>query len=275
MKTKNIRKTALLVGTAILLSSCNNAYTKAIDLETANKLVAAALEEQMGYKVESVSYSLRSEINEYVLDDFNQKKFFKKSSLEVTYKAPYLISDESTIYGLTYKTQVDYLFNDELDTLKEVKVSEYVDPNDRTLRHFVVTENGVSHDYTPTTDSALASFINLPTLINANNITSLTLCQSYMGSIGKFNNLTSFEALSSGGDNFVISFEGENLSVNDLYAEETSLNAAITINSFSISSTEKKVDYYESDYKYSGNIPELELTETDIFGNIHVSYSYL
>ena len=275
MKTKNISKTALLVGATLVLSSCNNVYTKAIDLETANKLVAAALNEQTGYKVESVSYSLKSEINEYVLDDFNQKKFFKKSSLEVSYKAPYLISDESTVYSLKVKNEVDYLFNDELDARREVTVSEYVDPNDRSQRHFVVSENGESHDYTPTTDSALASFINLPTLINANNITSLTLCQSYMGSIGKFNNLTSFEALSSGGDNFVITFKGESLSVNDLYAEETSLNAAIAINSFSISSTEKKVDYYESDYKYSGDIPELDLTETDIFGNIHVSYSYV
>ena len=274
MKRKNIRKTALLLGTALVLSSCTNTYTKAIDLETANKLVAAALAEQMDYKVESVAYSLKSEIKEYILDENNQEKLIKKSSLEVTYKAPYLISDEATVYALHYKSTVDHLLNDDLDYRKEVRVSEYVNPNDRSQRHYVVTENGHSHDYAPTTDSAIASFINLPTLINANNISSLTLCQSYMGSIGKYNNLTSFEALSSGGDNFTISFEGESLSVNDLYAEETSLTAGITINSFSLSSTDKDVDYYESDYQYSAAIPELELDEADIFGNIHVSYSY-
>ncbi|MBR6226226.1 MAG: hypothetical protein IKQ78_03370 [Bacilli bacterium] len=273
MKTKNIKKTAILLG-VLALSSCSVVYTKAIDLETANKLVAAALNEQTNYKVESVAYSLKSEIKEYILDENSQEKVIKKSNLEVTYKAPYLISDETTVYALHYKSTIDYVLNDDLDNRKEVRVSEYINPNDRTQRNFVVTENGHSHDYAPTTDSAIASFINLPTLINANNIASLTLCQSYMGSIGKYNNLTSFEALSSGGDNFTISFEGESLSVNDLYAEETSLTTGITINSFSLSSTDKDVDYYESDYQYKAAIPELELDEADIFGNIHVSYSY-
>ncbi len=275
MKRKNTRKVVIFLGLSLGLSSCNNVYTKAIDLETANKLVNAALAEQNTFEVKSVSYSLRSEIKEYVLDESgNQKKVFKTSSLEVLYKAPYLRSDENTIYSLKYKSEVDYLFDDSLDTKKEVAVSESVDPNNLDHKRFVVTENGESHDYTPTTDSALASFINLPTLINSNNVTSLTLCQTFMSSIGKFNNLTSFEALSSGGDNFVVSFEGESLSVNDLYAEETSLSAGVSINSFSLSSTDKKVDYYESNYEYKGDVPELDLSETDIYGDIHVSYSY-
>ena len=275
MRRKNVKKAIALVGVSLALSSCNNVYTKAIDLETANKLVNAALAEQNSFEVKSVSYSLRSEIKEYVLDESgNQKKVFKTSSLEVLYKAPYLRSDENTIYSLKYKSEVDYLFDDSLDTKKEVAVSESVDPDNLDHKRFIVTENGESHDYAPTTDSALASFINLPTLINSNNVTSLTLCQTFMSSIGKFNNLTSFEALSSGGDNFVVSFEGESLSVNDLYAEETSLSAGISINSFSLSSTDKKVDYYESNYKYKGDVPELDLSETDIYGDIHVSYSY-
>ena len=275
MKRKNTRKAIIFLGLSLGLSSCNNVYTKAIDLETANKLVSAALAEQNAFEVKSVSYSLRSEIKEYVVDvNNNQKKVFKTSSLEVLYKAPYLRSDENTVYSLKYKSEVDYLFDDSLDSLKEVAVSESVDPNNLDHKRFVVTENGESHDYTPTTDSALASFINLPTLINSNNVTSLTLCQTFMSSIGKFNNLTSFEALSSGGDNFVVSFEGESLSVNDLYAEETSLSAGVSINSFSLSSTDKKVDYYESNYEYKGDVPELDLSETDIYGDIHVSYSY-
>lgn len=275
MRRKNVKKAIALVGVSLALSSCNNVYTKAIDLETANKLVNAALVEQNSFEVKSVSYSLRSEIKEYVLDESgNQKKVFKTSSLEVLYKAPYLRSDENTIYSLKYKSEVDYLFDDSLDTKKEVAVSESVDPDNLDHKRFIVTENGESHDYTPTTDSALASFINLPTLINSNNVTSLTLCQTFMSSIGKFNKLTSFEALSSGGDNFVVSFEGESLSVNDLYAEETSLSAGVSINSFSLSSTDKKVDYYESNYEYKGDVPELDLSETDIYGDIHVSYSY-
>ncbi|MCR5692446.1 MAG: hypothetical protein K6G74_00500 [Bacilli bacterium] len=275
MRRKNVKKAIALVGVSLALSSCNNVYTKAIDLETANKLVNAALVEQNSFEVKSVSYSLRSEIKEYVLDESgNQKKVFKTSNLEVLYKAPYLRSDENTIYSLKYKSEVDYLFDDSLDTKKEVAVSESIDPDNLDHKRFIVTENGESHDYTPTTDSALASFINLPTLINSNNVTSLTLCQTFMSSIGKFNNLTSFEALSSGGDNFVVSFEGESLSVNDLYAEETSLSAGVSINSFSLSSTDKKVDYYESNYEYKGDVPELDLSETDIYGDIHVSYSY-
>ena len=275
MKRKNTRKAIIFLGLSLGLSSCNNVYTKAIDLETANKLVSAALAEQNAFEVKSVSYSLRSEIKEYVVDvNNNQKKVFKTSSLEVLYKAPYLRSDENTVYSLKYKSEVDYLFDDSLDSLKEVAVSESVDPNNLDHKRFVVTENGESHDYTPTTDSALASFINLPTLINANNITSLTLCQSYMGSIGKFNNLSSFEALSSGGDSFQITVKGESLSVNDLYAEETALPANISIASFSLASSDKRVNFYESDYKYTGNIPELDMTDAEIFGNIHVSYSY-
>ena len=190
MRRKNVKKAIALAGVSLALSSCNNVYTKAIDLETANKLVNAALVEQNSFEVKSVSYSLRSEIKEYVLDESgNQKKVFKTSSLEVLYKAPYLRSDENTIYSLKYKSEVDYLFDDSLDTKKEVAVSESVDPDNLDHKRFIVTENGESHDYAPTTDSALASFINLPTLINSNNVTSLTLCQTFMSSIGKFNNL--------------------------------------------------------------------------------------
>ena len=91
MKRKNIKKAILLLGSSLVLSSCNNTYTKAIDFETASKLVSAALAEQNSFEVKSVSYSLRSEISEYVLDaNTNQKKVFKKSSLDVLYKAPYL-----------------------------------------------------------------------------------------------------------------------------------------------------------------------------------------
>ena len=274
MKSKNMKKAIIFLGLSLGLSSCTNTYVKAIDLETANRLVNSALTEQNSFEVQSTSYSLRSEISEYVLDEFNQKKVFKQSSLEVDYMAPYLRSDEITKYRLAYSNETRYLFDGSLDTLKQVRVTEYVDTNDTSNRHFVVTENNVSHNYAATTDSAIASFINLPTLINSNNVTSLTLCQAYMGSIGKFNNLTSFEALSSGGDSFQITFEGESLSVNDLYAEETALPANISITSFSLLSNEKRVDYYESDYTYVGNIPELELTDAEIFGTIHVSYTY-
>ena len=134
MKTKNIKKTAILLG-VLALSSCSVVYTKAIDLETANKLVAAALNEQTNYKVESVAYSLKSEIKEYILDENSQEKVIKKSNLEVTYKAPYLISDETTVYALHYKSTIDYVLNDDLDNRKEVRVSEYINPNDRTQRH--------------------------------------------------------------------------------------------------------------------------------------------
>ena len=209
MKSKNMKKAIIFLGLSLSLSSCTNTYVKAIDLETANRLVNSALTEQNSFEVQSTSYSLRSEISEYVLDEFNQKKVFKQSSLEVDYMAPYLRSDEITKYRLDYSNETRYLFDGSLDTLKQVRVTEYVDTNDTSNRHFVVTENNVSHNYAATTDSAIASFINLPTLINSNNVTSLTLCQAYMGSIGKFNNLTSFEALSSGGDSFQITFEGE------------------------------------------------------------------
>ena len=274
MKRKNMKKAIIMLGLSLGLSSCNNLYIKAIDLETANKLVNAAIVEQNGFEIKSVSYSLHSEITEYIMDDFNQKKIFKQSCLKVDYTAPYLRSDEVTKYRLDYLNETRHLFDGELDTSKSARVTEYVDANDTDNRHFVVTENGESHDYAPTTDSALASFISLPTLINSNNVTSLTLCQSYMGSIGKFNNLTSFEALSSGGDSFHVTFKGEALSVNDLYAEETALPANVSISSFSLMSNEKMVDFYESDYTYTGNIPELDLTDATIFGTIHVSYTY-
>ena len=269
-----MKKAIIFLGLSLALSSCNNVYTKAIDLDTANKLVNAALTEQNSFEVKSVSYSLRSEISEYILDEFGQKKEFRTSKLDVYYKAPYLRSDENTVYRLDYLSEVHHIFDEKLDTSKRVKVTEFVDVNDTDNRHFVVTENYEDHDYAPTTDSALASFINLPTLINSNNITSLTLCQSFMGSIGKFNNLSSFEALSSGGDSFQITVKGESLSVNDLYAEETALPATISITSFSLASSDKRVNFYESDYKYTGNIPELDMTDAEIFGNIHVSYSY-
>ena len=266
MRKKSTVTILIICASAVLLSACSYSYVQGITLDEATILVGGAVEEQNFFQVKSTSYSFRSVVKESVADGW-LKKVFKTSTLNVTYNAPYLISDEITAYELHYSMTVDHPYSQQDNTTRDVVVT-------RVGESYVLSENGSSHAYSPTSDSFIGSFINLPSLINSNNIASLTICSSFMSSINKPNYLTSFEALSSGGDNFIITFKGQSLSVNNLYAEEITLPPEIQIKSLSLTSNSKRVDSYKSDYVYQGSVDELSIEESEILGEIEVSFTY-
>jgi len=266
MKKKKQGKITAMLAFAAALFSCAQTAAKGVSLDTAKALLAAAQETQSQFEVESTYYSFSSTIEENAVDGW-VNHLIKTSTLKVTYQAPYLISDEKTPFEVTY----------------ELTISNFLDPEENTHRvisvvkeegTYVVVELSTRHQYAPSTDSYLTNFMNLPSLINSNNIASLDIASQFMNSIGKPNSLTSFEVLSEGKDDFIVTFTGDTLSVNNLYDEDPNMPGDIIIESLSVNSSNKRVNSYESQYSHPNKTVKIDGKPFPVFGDIKVGFTY-
>lgn len=261
------RKIFVAIAFASTLGACANNALKGVSLDTAKSLLLATKENQSTFEVKSTHYEFTSSITVSAFDGWMSKPV-KTSDLKVTYDAPYLISDEKTPFVLKYELIINSPYNQTENSRKVFTVTK------EENSYIVKENNNFEHVYTPSADSFLTNFMNLPNLINSNNIASLDIAEQYMNSIGKPNALTSFEALSSGKDDFVLTFTGESLSVNNLYDEDPNMPGDVEIESFSVSSTNKRVDSYESKYSYPNSTIKIDGKELPLLGLIKVGFVY-
>jgi len=272
MSKKTLAKTFLILAGSSILFGCAEERMKGINLETATQMVETAVSEQNDFKVELTDYAFSSHIKEYVSDGWN-KLVTRRSDVDVKYTAPYRIDDEKTQYSIQYSWITENPYNHKDDSEIKVKIS-------RNENDYVVHDGNTIHAYSATTDSYVASFINLPSLIHSNSVETLSLCSQWISSIGtptapnKTNVLTSFEALSDKEGNLALTFKGESLPINQLYADENSLPANATITSLTVNCSNNRVDSYSSKYTFLGNVEKLDLAEADIEGEIEVTFTY-
>ena len=266
MKKSKFGKIMFAMALGATLFSCSDNALKGVSLDTAKSLLALAKENQSNFEVKSTKYSFSSTIQESVMDGWISR-VTRVSSLKVAYEAPYLISDEKTAFKLTYELTVNSFYNEEENTHRRVTVA-------KENNVYVVKENEEEHMYAPANDSFVSNFMNLPSLINSNNIASLDIAEQFMSSIGKPNSLTSFEALSSGKDDFVLTFTGDSLSVNNLYDEDPNMPNDVAIESLSLKSTNKRVDSYESKYACQNKTVQIDGRELPVSGTIKVGFTY-
>lgn len=264
-KTKRAKAMFVLAFAASLLS-CSQSALKGVSLDKAKELLSSAQEAQSQFEVLSTKYSFCSSIKEEAVDGWTSH-LVKTSSLKVSYEAPFLISDEKTIFSLTYELTIDSIFNKEENTHKVITVSK-----DNGV--YSVTEGTTKHEYNPAVDSYLTGFMNLPYLINSNNIAALAIASQFINSIGEQNSLTSFEALSSGEEDFVLTFTGASLSISNLYDEDPNMPNDVAVESFSVASSKNRVDSYSSKYSYPNNVVTIEGRKIPVTGEIEVGFTY-
>lgn len=271
MNKKSFAKTALILLGTSLLFGCKANSMMGITMEEATARVNAAVTEQNDFKVELTKYSFSSTLVEYTADGWNNKRNLKSSKVEVHYTAPYRIDDEKTQYSLEYSSYTSYAYDE--DVSKEISVK-------REEGKYIVNDGNETHQYSPTADSSLANFINLPSLISSNNIETLALCSQWISSIGtpttpnKTNVLTSFEALGDKEGNFALTFTGDSLPINQIYADENTLPVGAVITSLTVNCSNNRVDSYSSKYNFIETIEALGIVEEEIQGEISVSFSY-
>ncbi len=272
MNKKSLAKTLLILSGVSFLFGCANTKMLGINLDTATQKIENLIAEQNDFKVEFTDYSFSSHIEEYVSDGWN-KTITRKSNVDVKYTAPYRLDDDKTEYSIKYDWTDTHMFKDQEDVEMRAKVS-------RENNKYIVQDENTIHYYSPTTDSYLASFINLPSLIHSNSLEALSLCSQWISSIGtpatpnKTNGLTSFEALSDKEDNLEVTFKGASLPITQLYAGENAFPANATIKSLTVKCSNNRVDSYSSKYTFLGNIKKLNLEEKEIEGEIFVSFTY-
>lgn len=268
---------ALLSLMAGLLGACTLSYSKSITKEAALGIIASTAESYTpaGFHIDHNHYETTIKIDSYAyLEGGERGEWVASEEIKAAYAAPIpLSSSDSTAYSLTY-VESYYYRGGEGDSSLSLSVSKSIDGS------FIVTEeDGETHVYDSSVDTKIADFIEMPTsMIRKDGETALSIAEAFLESVDyvdasnpKTNTLTSFSAMSLGGDNLDIAFVGNTLQLRNIYNVEAVSEATFT--SFEVEMEGGWVSAIESDFTFAGSLGDPLYEDAAYLARIAISFN--